>query len=272
MKRLHTTKLTVSDKIKMAAKIRGVLIDLSGTIHIENTVIPGSIQALKRLRQTGVAIRFVTNTTKESKDTLLKRLTNIGFDVKAEEVFTSLTAARRLVDHRQLRPLLLLGSDAQQDFKGVDVSSPNAVVVGLAPDCFDYEMLNKAFRLLLDGCPLIAIHKVRYYKRGDGLALGPGPFVTALEFASDVKAEVVGKPQPSFFAHALSEMGCDMQSTIMIGDDARDDIGGAEAIGIKGFLVQTGKYRDGDENRLEKPPFAVCRDFAAAVEQICTML
>lgn len=47
-KRPHTTKLTVSDKIKMAAKIRGVLIDLSGTIHIENTVIPGSIQALKR--------------------------------------------------------------------------------------------------------------------------------------------------------------------------------------------------------------------------------
>ena len=42
--------------------------------------------------------------------------------------------------------------------------------------------------------------------------------MTALEFASDVKAEVVGKPQPSFFAHALSEMGCDMQSTIMIGD------------------------------------------------------
>ena len=34
----------------------------------------------------------------------------------------------------------------------------------------------------------------------------------------------------------------------------------------------SGKYRDGDENRLEKPPFAVCRDFAAAVEQICTML
>ena len=102
--------------------------------------------SFNRLRQTGVAIRFVTNTTKESKDTLLKRLTNIGFDIKAEEVFTSLTAARRLVDHKQLRPLLLLGSDAQQDFKGVDVSSPNAVVVGLAPDCFDYEMLNKAFR------------------------------------------------------------------------------------------------------------------------------
>lgn len=74
------------------------------------------------------------------------------------------------------------------------------------------------FRLLLEGCPLIAIHKVRYYKRGDGLALGPGPFVTALEFASDVQAEVVGKPQPSFFQQALKEIGCDTQSAVMIGD------------------------------------------------------
>ena len=71
---------------------------------------------------------------------------------------------------------------------------------------------------MLEGCPLIAIHKVRYYKRGDGLALGPGPFVTALEFATDVKAEVVGKPQPSFFKQALSEMDCDPHSAVMIGD------------------------------------------------------
>ena len=71
---------------------------------------------------------------------------------------------------------------------------------------------------MLEGCPLIAIHKVRYYKRGDGLALGPGPFVTALEFATDIKAEVVGKPQASFFRQALSEIGCDAQSAVMIGD------------------------------------------------------
>lgn len=37
-----------TSKYKMAAKIRGVLVDLSGTIHVENTVIPGSIEALKR--------------------------------------------------------------------------------------------------------------------------------------------------------------------------------------------------------------------------------
>jgi len=242
------------------------------TIFFEFYAILSVFCVFRRLRETGVSVRFVTNTTKESKETLLRRLTGIGFDIKAEEVFTSLTAARRLVDQRKLRPMLLLQQDALEDFKGVDVNDPNAVVVGLAPDCFNYELLNKAFRLLLEGCPLIAIHKVRYYKRGDGLALGPGPFVTALEFASDVKAEVVGKPQPSFFQQALKEIGCDPQSAVMIGDDARDDIGGAEATGIKGFLVQTGKYRDGDEHRLERAPFAVCKDFSAAVDQILTML
>ncbi|CAH3024146.1 unnamed protein product [Porites evermanni] len=127
-------------KNKMAAKISGVLIDLSGTIHVENTVMPGAIQALKRLRKTGVSVRFVTNTTKESKDTLLNRLNGLGFDIKSEEVFTSLTAARQVVKKRNLRPLLFLGSDASKDFHGIDVNNPNAVVVGLAPDCFSYEI------------------------------------------------------------------------------------------------------------------------------------
>lgn len=32
----------------MARRIAAVLIDLSGTIHIDDTVIPGAIEALKR--------------------------------------------------------------------------------------------------------------------------------------------------------------------------------------------------------------------------------
>lgn len=32
----------------MANKIKAVFIDLSGTIHIDNTIIPGAIEALKK--------------------------------------------------------------------------------------------------------------------------------------------------------------------------------------------------------------------------------
>uniref|UniRef100_A0A1A8IVU4 Haloacid dehalogenase-like hydrolase domain containing 2 n=1 Tax=Nothobranchius kuhntae TaxID=321403 RepID=A0A1A8IVU4_NOTKU len=72
--------------------------------------------------------------------------------------------------------------------------------------------------MILDGAPLIAIHKARYYKRKDGLALGPGPFVTGLEYAADCKATVVGKPEKTFFTQALSELGCSPSEAVMIGD------------------------------------------------------
>ena len=44
---------------KMAA-IRGVLVDLSGTLHIDNTVIPGSIEALKRYLLYLTLFRFIS--------------------------------------------------------------------------------------------------------------------------------------------------------------------------------------------------------------------
>ena len=42
----------------------GLLIDLNGTIHIEDKAIKGSIEAVKLLRQKGIPFLFVTNTSK----------------------------------------------------------------------------------------------------------------------------------------------------------------------------------------------------------------
>ncbi|KAI2586762.1 haloacid dehalogenase like hydrolase domain containing 2, partial [Homo sapiens] len=140
--------------------LKAVLVDLSGTLHIEDAAVPGAQEALKR---------FVTNTTKESKQDLLERLRKLEFDISEDEIFTSLTAARSLLERKQVRPMLLVDDRALPDFKGIQTSDPNAVVMGLAPEHFHYQILNQAFRLLLDGAPLIAIHKARYYKRKDGL-------------------------------------------------------------------------------------------------------
>jgi ribonucleotide monophosphatase NagD (HAD superfamily) len=82
--------------------------------------------------------------------------------------------------------MLMLEPEATGDFQGVDTSEPqNAVVVGLAPSMFNHKDMNRAFKLLLhEDCKLVAVHKGRYYKREDGLAIGPGPFVEAFEFAT----------------------------------------------------------------------------------------
>ncbi|XP_038078171.1 haloacid dehalogenase-like hydrolase domain-containing protein 2 [Patiria miniata] len=254
------------------AVLRAVLIDLSGTLHIEDTIVPGAVAALARLRSAPVKIKFVTNTTKESVSTLHQRLQKLGFDIGVGEIFSSLTAARNVVIEGALRPMLLLQEDAMRDFEGISIDSPNSVVVGLSPDNFNYATLNSAFRLVLDGAKLIAIHKARYFKRLDGLALGPGPFVEALEYASGTKASVVGKPEKTFFLEALRSLGCSPQDAVMIGDDARDDVHGAMAAGLQGILVKTGKYRHGDEDRIQPGATAVCRDFPEAVEHILSKM
>jgi len=70
--------------------------------------------------------------------------------------------------------------------------------------------------LLLDGADLVAIHEARYFKRSDGLALGPGAFVKGLEYSANCKAKVLGKPTPEFFMSAIAQD--EPATTIMIGD------------------------------------------------------
>jgi HAD superfamily hydrolase (TIGR01458 family) len=171
----------------------------------------------------------------------------MGFHINPEDVFSSLSAAPSLILKENLRPMLFLESDALIDFQGISTQDPNAVVIGLAPSQFTYEKLNDAFRLIQHGCRLIAIHKGRYFADGSGLNLGPGAFVTALEYACGTQATVVGKPEPSFFQLALGHFNAKPEECIMIGDDLKDDVEAALTLGMQAFLVRTGKYKSGDE-------------------------
>ncbi|KAI6219011.1 Haloacid dehalogenase-like hydrolase domain-containing protein 2 [Aphelenchoides fujianensis] len=258
-------------------RMLAVLIDLSGTLHVEDAATPNAVEALRKLRsREDVAVKFVTNTTK-STDCLLERLKRCGFDdLDRRQFFTSLSAARRFVEREKLRPFLMLEPEAMGEFEGVDTSEPlNAVVVGLAPWMFDYEQMNRAFRLLLkDDCRLIAIHKGRYYKKSDGLALGPGPFVEMLEYATQKTPQVIGKPSPHFYMEAVGlleqEHGVQFASgdVFMIGDDVRDDVIGSQEAGLQGILVKTGKYRADDELQVPEEKRVVCENFAEAVDHV----
>lgn len=92
-------------------------------------------------------IKFVTNTTKESRQTLLNRLQAIGFEIDKNEIHSSLSAAVEYVKKEKLNPFYLLSKDARTDFPANDDGKPfDSVALGLAPDEFYYENLNKAFK------------------------------------------------------------------------------------------------------------------------------
>lgn len=71
-------------------------------------------------------------------------------------------------------------------------------------------------RFLLGGAQLMAIHAGKYYRRNDGLALGPGFFVKGLEYSAQCTAELVGKPNKSFFLSAIGPIS--PENAVMIGD------------------------------------------------------
>ncbi|GFR49632.1 hypothetical protein Agub_g11705 [Astrephomene gubernaculifera] len=93
---------------------------------------------------------------------------------------------------------------------------------------------------------LISLGKGRYYKDTDGYSIDVGPFTAALEYATDQKALVLGKPDPLIFKLSAHSLGLQPEEVVMIGDDVRGDVGGAQAAGLRGLLVRTGKFREHD--------------------------
>jgi ribonucleotide monophosphatase NagD (HAD superfamily) len=70
-----------------------ILLDLDGTLYIGSQPIPGAIAALAQLRERGIALRFITNTTTKSQDELVAQLRVMGFQLHADELISAAVAA-----------------------------------------------------------------------------------------------------------------------------------------------------------------------------------
>lgn len=250
--------------------INGVLLDLSGVIYVGRHALPGAIDAIARLRDSGLAMRFLTNTTRTPKTGIMGRLRSLGVPIAEDELFTPAEAARNWLARHGQSAHLLIHPDLAEDFHGLDTHDARAVVIGDAGAAFTFDALNSAFRQLMGGAEFLALATNRTFKDHDGeLSLDAGAFVAALEFATRRKAIVLGKPSADFFAAALASMDCAACEAVMIGDDAEMDVSGALSAGIaQGVLVRTGKYTSGAEKSVDPRPTAVVDDLPAAVQWI----
>jgi HAD superfamily hydrolase (TIGR01458 family) len=225
----------------------GLLIDLDGVLYVEDDAIPGAVEAVDALRDRGVPLRFVTNTTSRPRAAIVERLARLGFAVTTDEVVTPAALAVAVCRRRgHERVALLMDEAVKADFAELDEARADvdAVVVGDLGRGFTYDTLNHAFRLVMDGADLIALQKNRFWMTPSGLSLDVGPFVAALEYATSREAHVVGKPSAGFFASVLTDMDVEPRGAAMVGDDVESDIGGALAAGLDAVLVRTGKYRE----------------------------
>ena len=226
--------------------IRGVLLDVDGVLVVSWQAIPGAAEALRWLRERDIPFALVTNTTTLSRRSLAARLSQAGLEVEPDRIVTAsaATAAYLRRAHPAASCLLLATGDVAEDLHGIDLVDDGAevVVVAGAEDAFTYDAMNRAFRLLREGASLVAMHRNIWWMTAEGPKLDAGPYVTALEEAAGVRAVVVGKPSPEIFRESVALLGVPSDRALMVGDDLEADVLPAQALGLAGVLVRTGKF------------------------------
>jgi HAD superfamily hydrolase (TIGR01458 family) len=244
-----------------------LLLDIDGVLYVGDEPIPGAVKALKELRSEVGAIRLVTNTSSVSRQTVIDRVREYGFDIEPEEVLTPAAMAVRYCRAQGYEKVnLMVAKSLREDLEEIDVvgtdEQADAIVLGDLGSMFNADTLNLAFRQLMDGADLIALQHNRYWRRADDLVLDVGAYAAALEYASGVETIVVGKPSKEFFEMALADAGTEADNAVMVGDDIEGDVGGGLGDGIASILVRTGKFTEAKFAESEIEPTAVIDSIA----------
>src|SRR5438094_7367180 len=237
-----------------------ILLDTDGVLHVSGAPIPGAVDAVRRLREAGHRIRFITNSTTASRAQLLDRVRSMGVELDDGELQTTGSVAARVLAGKRVLALTMPG--ILDDLDGLELvgMDAEAVLIGGADEgeetgrVFSYLNLNRAFHELDAGAELFCLHKNKWWQTADGARLDAGMFVAGLEYAADTEATVLGKPSSAYFGAALEALDAEPSLTWMVGDDIDGDIEGASNHGLRTVLVRTGKFRPDDVERSRTQP------------------
>src|SRR3954452_12290209 len=245
-----------------------ILLHVDGVLHVSGAPIAGAPSAVKRLRDNGHRIRFVTNSTTKSRAQLAEQLRAMNIAVEDDEIQTTGAVASRALAGKRVLALTMPG--ILDDLEGLQLVGMNvdAVLLGGADEgeetgrIFSYLNLNRAFHELESGAELYCLHKNRWCQTSDGPRLDAGAFVAGLEYAADIEATVLGKPSTAYFAAALEALDAEPGLTWMVGYDVENDIVGAHKHGMKTLLVRTGKFRPDEVERSQVQPDGIVSSIA----------
>jgi phospholysine phosphohistidine inorganic pyrophosphate phosphatase len=213
----------------------------------------------------GLKIRHLTNTTTRSRRAIVERLRSMSVFVDPQHLFTPPAAACRFLERDGVQQIHLAAPSAFcEDFAVFELveANPGAVVRATSMRALAGTGSISFSRCCASGARLVALHRNRYCRRESGISLDLGPFVAALEYAADIRADVVGKPARAFFDLALDDLGLDADEVVMVGDDIQADIGGAQNAGLRAIQVETGIYTPRDREHSTIRPDLVIRSAA----------
>lgn len=243
------------------------LLDLDGVVWLAEDAIPGSAEAVARLRDQGERVIFLTNNSSATVGEYLKKLERCGIPAGEDDLITSARAAASLVEADET-VLVCAGPGVEEALLAVGANpvregEADAVIVGWHRD-FDFDRLDAAYKAVAGGARLIGTNDDATYPTDTGPVPGGGSLLAAVAYASGATPVVAGKPyQP--IADLLRRRVDDPR--IMVGDRASTDGMLARRLEVPFGLVRTGVRPEDDDGPDDLEPDVVADDLATLVDE-----
>lgn len=227
--------------------VRCFLLDMDGTFYLGEKIIPGSLEFIRRVEETGRDFLFLTNNSSHNAAFYVQRLKRMGLEIGREKVLTSGEATAALV--KEMYPgkrAFVLGNEflieeMREAGVMVDMQNPEIVVAGY-DTTLDYKTMTAVCDFVRAGLPYIATHPDFNCPTETGFAPDLGAIMAFIEASTGRKADrVVGKPHTGIVQAALRRTGLSAGQMAMVGDRLYTDIETGLKSGMLSILVLSGE-------------------------------
>lgn len=221
--------------------IKGVILDLDGTVYRGDEAVPGAPEFVRCLRRRGVRVLFVTNRANRTPETVCGQLCGYAIDCTPSDVLTSAQATARFLGSGSAYCVGEPALETALRDEGLKVTHdrPEYVVVGYDRS-FSYEKMRAACTFIVRGARFIATNPDRRLCTPDGVVPGTGAIVASIAVGSGREPTVVGKPQPHIMHMALDALGLPAGQVLAVGDNLETDVPSGRAAGMRTALILTG--------------------------------
>ena len=226
-------------------KKKGFICDMDGVIYLGNQLLPGVAEFVNWLNENDKRFLFLTNSSERSPKELRQKLQRMGLDIGEEHFYTSaLATAAFLKKQAPGCTAFVIGApgllNALYDV-GVTMNDvdPDYVIVGETAS-YNYEVITKAVRLVLNGARLIATNSDLTGPTEFGIAPACRSLVAPIELATGKKAYFMGKPNPLMMRTGLQLLGVHSEEAAMVGDRMDTDVIAGMESGLATVLVLSG--------------------------------
>ncbi len=228
-------------------EIKCMLLDMDGTIYLEDKPIGKMKETLAALRARGIRLIFLTNNSSKTERLYREKLMRLGLWDNRDAVYSSGMAACSYVKaHFPGKGVYLMGTEAMREYfrlEGVHLTEHAADVAVLAYDTeLTYEKLVKLNYFLKKGAYYIATHPDVTCPAEEVFVPDVGSFLKLFEASAERLPDViVGKPSPFMGEEILRMTGLQRSAIAMVGDRLNTDILFALNAGFHSVLVLSGE-------------------------------